>query len=209
MDFQRADSLATRASLLERLKDLEDQDSWEQFYTTYRKLIFSFAVKHGLSGTEAEEVVQETVITVARNLPEFRYDPQRCSFKTWLFNLTLWRIQDQLRKRRPDDVSMHRKLEQTDRTSTVERVPGPESEHLSALWEQEWKQDLFERALAGVKARVEEKQFQIFDLYALQKWPARKVARSLGVSLPRVYVAKHRTLALLNKESRRLRAKEE
>jgi RNA polymerase sigma factor (sigma-70 family) len=209
MDFQRADSLATRASLLERLKDLGDQDSWEQFYTTYRKLIFSFAVKHGLSGTEAEEVVQETVITVARNLPEFRYDPERCSFKTWLFNLTLWRIQDQLRKRHPDDVSMHRRLEQTDRTSTVERVPGPESERLSALWEQEWKQDLFERALARVKARVEEKQFQIFDLYVLQEWPARKVARSLGVSLPWVYVAKHRTLSLLNKESRRLRATEE
>jgi RNA polymerase sigma factor (sigma-70 family) len=209
MDFLRADSLATRASLLERLKDLEDQDSWEQFHTTYRKLIFSFAVKHGLSGMEAEEVVQETVITVARNLPEFRYDPERCSFKTWLFNLTLWRIQDQLRKRHPDDVSMHRKLEQPDRTSTVERVPGPESERLNALWEQEWKRDLFERALARVKARVEEKQFQIFDLYVLQEWPARKVARSLGVSLPRVYVAKHRTLSLLSKESRRLRATEE
>jgi RNA polymerase sigma-70 factor (ECF subfamily) len=204
MDFQRADSLATRASLLERLKDLEDQDSWEQFYTTYRKLIFAFAIKHGLSGTEAEEVVQETVITVARNLPEFRYDPERCSFKTWLFNLTLWRIQDQLRKRHPDDVSMHRKLEQADRTSTVERVPGPESERLNALWEQEWKQDLFERALQHVKARVEEKQFQVFDLYVLQKWPARKVARSLGVSLPRVYVTKHRLYRLLSKEIQRL-----
>ena len=209
MDFQQADSLATRASLLERLKDLGDQDSWQQFYTTYRKLIFSFAVKHGLSGTEAEEVVQETVITVARNLPEFRYDPARCSFKTWLFNLTLWRIRDQIRKRQPERASTHRRPGETDRTGTVERIPGPEGEHLTALWEEEWKKDLFERALDKVRAKVDEKQFQIFDLYALQSWPARKVARSLGVSRARVYLTKHRITALLNKETQRLRAKAE
>jgi RNA polymerase sigma-70 factor (ECF subfamily) len=205
MDFRKSDSLATHASLLERLKHLEDQGSWQEFYTTYRKLIFSFALRHGLTPTEAEEVVQETVITVARNLPEFRYDPKRCSFKTWLFNLTQWRIQDQLRKRHPEYTSAHRKSGETDRTSTVERVPGPEGERLTALWEEEWKKDLLERALERVKAQVEEKPFQIFDLYALQGWSAREVARSLGVSLGRVYVTKHRLTGLLKQETERLR----
>ncbi len=204
MDFQRADSLATHASLLERLKDLEDQDSWQQFYTTYRKLIFSFAVKHGLSGIEAEEVVQETVITVARNLPEFRYDPARCLFKTWLFNLTLWRIRDQIRKRQPECTSIHRQPGETDRTGTIERIPGPEEDCLTAVWEEEWKKDLLERALEKVRAHVDEKQFQIFDLYARQEWPARKVARSLGVSLARVYFSKHHVSRLLGREIQRL-----
>jgi RNA polymerase sigma factor (sigma-70 family) len=204
MDFKRVNSLATHASLLERLKDLDDQDSWQSFYTTYRRLIFSFAIEHGLTGAEAEEVVQETVITVARNLPEFRYDPARCSFKTWLFNLTLWRIRDQLRKRHPKEVSMHRKPDKANQTGTIERVPGPESERLTALWEKEWKDDVFERALAQVRRKVEEKQFQIFDLYVLQQWPAHKVAQSLGVSLARVYVTKHRVYRLLGKEIRRL-----
>lgn len=205
MDFQETDSLATQASLLERLRDLEDQDSWQQFYVTYRRLIFKFALEHGLSGNEAEEVVQETVITVARNLPEFRYDPKRCSFKTWLFNLTLWRIQDQIRKRRPEEASIHRKPGETDRTGTVERLAGPESERLAALWEEEWKKDLFERALAKVRERlVSEKQYQIYDLYALREWPARKVARSLGVSLGRVYFNKHHVSRLLRREIQRL-----
>lgn len=207
MDFRQADSLATNASLLERLKDLEDQASWQEFYTTYRKLIFSFALRHGLSPTEAEEVVQETVITVARNLPEFRYDPKRCSFKTWLFNLTLWRIRDQLRRRHPQNASMQRKPGETDRTSTVERVPGPEGEQPSALWEEEWRKDLFERALERVKALVDEKRLQIYDLYALQGWGAREVARSLGVSLARVYMTKHRISALLKSEIQRLKNK--
>jgi RNA polymerase sigma factor (sigma-70 family) len=204
MHFQRTDSLATQASLLELLKDLNDQDSWQNFYTVYWKLIFSFAIKHGLTGVEAEEVVQETFITVARSLPEFRYDPERCSFKTWLLNVTLWRIQDQLRKRHPEDISMHCEPGDTERANTVECILGPESERLAGLWEEEWKKYVFERALARVKTRVKEKQLQIFDLYALEGWPARKVARSLGVSLPRVYVAKHRLCRLLSKEIQRL-----
>ena len=209
MDLQRANSLATRASLLERLKDLEDQDSWQEFYATYRKLIFSFAIRHGLTGTEAEEVVQETVITVARNLPEFKYDPNRCSFKSWLFKLTLWRIQDQVRKRHPEDSSIHRKSGETERTGTIERLPGPEDEQQNELWEEEWKRDIVDRALEKLKCQVEGKQLQIFDLYVLQQWPARKVAGSLGVSLARVYVTKHRLSALLEKEIKRLRARNE
>lgn len=87
-------SIATRATLLERLKDCEDQASWREFYDLYRDLIFSFAIKAGLTESEADDVVQETVIGVARKLPEFRYDPAKCSFKTWLLNQTVWRIKD-------------------------------------------------------------------------------------------------------------------
>jgi RNA polymerase sigma factor (sigma-70 family) len=205
MDFRKTDPLVTHASLLERLKDLDDQESWQQFYSTYRRLILSFAVKHGLTETEAEEVVQETVITVARNLPEFQYDPKRCSFKTWLFNLALWRIQDQIRKRHPEEVPFHRKPGGKVRTGTVERLPGPEGERLAALWEEEWKKDLFERALAKLRADlVDEKQYQIFDLYALRHWPAHKVARSLGVSLSSVYYNKLCVSRLLRREIQRL-----
>jgi RNA polymerase sigma-70 factor (ECF subfamily) len=207
MQGQKSDSLATHASLLERLKDLEDQGSWQEFYSTYRKLIFSFALKHGLTPVEAEEVVQETVINVARNLPKFQYNPKQCSFKTWLFKLILWRVRDQFRKRHPEAPLIHRKPGETDRTGTVERIPGPEAEAGMALWEEEWKKDLMNRALARIKAQVQEKPFQIFDLYALQGWSAREVARCLGVSLAQVYVTRHRIAALLKKEIQRLQRK--
>ncbi|MCL4178356.1 MAG: hypothetical protein KJ072_11530 [Verrucomicrobia bacterium] len=53
------------------------------------------------------------------------------------------------------------------------------------------------------------KTFQIFDLYGLQGWSAREVARSLGVSLTRVYVTKHRLAALLKREIQRLQREQE
>ena len=94
-------SIATRASLLDRLRNVEDAPSWQRFFDTYWRLIYSVALKARLTETEAQEVVQETVISVARHLPQFRYDPKVCSFKTWMLRLTRWRIIDQLRKRIP------------------------------------------------------------------------------------------------------------
>src|SRR5882762_11747856 len=82
--------IPTRDTLLSRLKDWQDEESWRDFFNIYWKLVYGFALKAGLSDQEAQEVVQETVITVARRIPEFRYDPARCSFKTWLLNLTRW-----------------------------------------------------------------------------------------------------------------------
>src|SRR5438067_1481965 len=92
-------SLETRPSLLQRLKAGDDAQSWQDFYRIYSGLIRFFAQKAGLTADEAEEVIQETAIGVAQGLPEFVYDPKVCQFKTWLLNLTRWRIQNQLRKR--------------------------------------------------------------------------------------------------------------
>ena len=55
--------IPTRWSLISRLKDWDDRESWKNFFDTYWKLIYGAAIKAGLSDVEAEEVVQETVIT--------------------------------------------------------------------------------------------------------------------------------------------------
>src|SRR6185436_2021630 len=96
-----ASLLPTRRSLINRLRNCEDQDSWRDFFKTYWKLIYSFAIRCGCTDAEAEEVVQETVISLSRKMPEYRYDPAICSFKGWLLHVTNWRVIDQLRKRRP------------------------------------------------------------------------------------------------------------
>src|SRR6266704_6607855 len=117
--------IPTRASLLERLKDLGDQASWNDFYQTYRELIYSVARRAGLNETEADEVVQETVISVARKMPGFRYDPAVDSFKGWLLTVTRWRILDQLQRRKgsPSLLTAAARKEEGTRTATVDRIP--------------------------------------------------------------------------------------
>src|ERR1043166_7611617 len=100
------DSIPTRHSLLKRLKVLENQESWQEFFETYWSLIYSTATRSGLNDAEAQDVVQETVICVVRSMPKFDYDPGIGSFKAWLRKLTRWRILDHLRKRNASPAPM-------------------------------------------------------------------------------------------------------
>src|SRR5213594_4866909 len=115
--------LATRRSLVDRLANWDDRKRWQEFFDTYWKLIYSAARKSGLTDAEAQEVVQETVITVAKNIDKLRYDPAVGSFKGWLLQITRWRTADQFRKRESGDAKPPRSPD--DRlTATIERVPG-------------------------------------------------------------------------------------
>jgi RNA polymerase sigma-70 factor (ECF subfamily) len=213
-------SLATRPSLLKRLQSGDDSRGWQDFYGLYGPLIRNFARKAGLTEDEAEEVVQETAVSVARHLPGFTYDPKVCAFKTWLLNLAKWRVSDQLRKRRKGPVQFVAEeaaggwaspgavtgnlAEDTAQTPVAERVPDPALPEFGAEWDAAYEQHLLERALEAVKARISLKQFQIFDLLVLREWPVRQVAEALDVSAARVYLAKHRVGAALKKEMRKL-----
>jgi RNA polymerase sigma factor (sigma-70 family) len=199
--------IPTRDSLLSRLKDRDDHESWQDFFNTYWKLVYGVAVKAGLTDQEAQEVVQETVITVARRIPEFRYDPEVCSFKTWLLNLTRWRIVDQLRKRKPDAAFKRRQSEGTARTPTIERIADPGGMNLERVWDEEWEHYIFEAALERVKKQVSPEQFQIFALRVFKEWPVMKIARELEVSVGQVYLAKHRISALIRKQVKELEKK--
>src|SRR5580704_5872175 len=99
MELQLDRSIITRYSLLSRLQDWQDNKSWQEFFETYWRPVYSVALRSGLTETEAQEVVQETFICVAKNIHQFRRDRTKGSFKGWLRNITRWRIADQLRKR--------------------------------------------------------------------------------------------------------------
>jgi len=204
-----ASSIQTRPSLLNRLKTGDDAESWQEFYRIYGKLARDFAIQAGLTDTEADEVVQETAISMARHLPNYQYDPKVCRFKTWLLNVTSWRIKDQIKKHKKETASMQGGLSEhcnddTARTATINRVPDPAAADFDALFEAQWRKNLFAAALERVKQKFSLKQFQIFDLLVLQEWPARDVARSLAVTLASVYVTKHRISAAIKKETKAL-----
>ncbi len=193
------DMLATRASLLSRLKNWEDRESWQDFANTYERLIYGTALKSGLNDAEAKDVLQEVLVSVAKRIDEFKSDPTIGTFKGWLLNLTRWRIADQRRKRLP---TKYGPAEGTapDQTPTVERVPDDAADSLAQIWENEWRQGLLDAAVARVRRRAKPKQFQIFELYSLRNWPGAKVARELGLSLGQIYLVNHRLKKLLRQE---------
>jgi RNA polymerase sigma-70 factor (ECF subfamily) len=199
--------LPTRQSLLSRLKDWNDQESWRDFFDAYWRLIYNAAIKAGLTDAEAQDAVQETLISVMKSMPNFHYDARKGSFKGWLLNLTKWRISDQFRKRQRGVEHQRRDSHTSDETATVERVPGPDGPELEAMWDEEWERNLVGAALDRVKKKVDPKHYQVFDLYVLKKWTVSKVAQTLSVNPGLVYLTKHRINNLIKKEIAYLRTK--
>ena len=198
--------IRTRRSLLSRLKNWEDQESWNDFSRLYRGLVYGVARQSGLTDAEAEDVVQETFISVAKKIQGFKYDPAVGSFKSWLLHTTQWRICDQLRKRHKAGLVNDRPPRTSGGTSEMDRVPDPAGPKLDQIWDAEWEKNIFESALEKVRQQVNASQYQLFDLYVVKQWPVKKVAQTLGVHVGRVYLAKHRVSALVRKETKRLSA---
>ena len=196
--------IPTRATLIQRLKNWQDQSSWQDFFDTYWKLIYNVARNRGLSDAEAQDVVQETMISVAKHMPTFKYDPAIGSFKTWLLNMTRWRIIDQFRKRGPPAEPHPFPDAPVTGARTVDKMVEPASQDLDALWDAEWEKNLLDAAIAKVKRRFDPQKYQIFDLYVNKAWAPDKVAKAFGVSIGQVYLAKHRVTEMIKEEVKRL-----
>lgn len=208
--FGSGDELVpTRQSLLERLRDLDDAEAWQEFFNTYWKLIYCAAVKSGLSDDEAEEVVQEAVIGVARKMGTFRYDPQVCSFKGWLMRVTRCRIIDHLRKRQTQPQSFVPLPSDTTTTGAGLQIADPSAElRFEGMWDEEWRKNLVDAAMERVKQSVKPEHYQIFYLHSVKNMPARDIGQLLGVSAAKVYVVRHRVARLIRREVQALERKQ-
>lgn len=192
------DSLPTRASLLLRLQDLDDHSSWMEFFDRYRRFIFGIALRMGLSRQDAEEVVQDTVISVSRGLPSFSYNPTKGSFKGWLMRVTQHKVVDQFRK--------------LGRQVPTDGLPGettatPEfavDQPFDAFWEAEWQHNLLQVATDQLRLAVSPRNFQIFDWTVRMGRTAEETAKAFGISTVLVRVTKFRVLHEFKRILRRL-----
>jgi RNA polymerase sigma-70 factor (ECF subfamily) len=197
--------IPTRATLILRLKDWRDQASWQEFFDTYWRLIYGVAVKRGLTDTEAQEVVQETMVSVAKHMPDFKYDPAIGSFKAWLLNMTRWRIADQIRLRRPA-AEYHETTDAADPAGLADGTPIAAAQpDFDRLWDKEWERNLLDVAVEKARRRLDPKQYQIFDFYVNKEWAPERIAQTFAISVNQVYLAKHRVTEAIKHEVERLK----
>ena len=201
--------LPTRSSLLERLKAWDDEAGWREFFETYQRSILGLAMKCGLSRSEAEEVVQDTMVAVARKMPDFEYDRSIGSFKGWLFTITRRAVGKQLCKRQPGRAVESLGVDddgETGHTGHVTDLPDPGA-GFEERWEEDWRHNLWEMAMDRVRRRTKPKQFQMFDLYVNQQLPMDQVTQILNVNAAQVYMAKLRVSSAVRHELAHLQKK--
>jgi len=191
MKREPGERIPTRWSLIRRLRNWDDQESWREFFDTYWRLIYGTAIRAGLSEVEAQEVVQETVISVCRNIQNLQTTPEAGSFKNWLLKMTKWRIVDQIRKRDPASPPAGR-ADETPDTSTTACIPDPAGVALEKVWEEEWRGNLTSAALGRVERQASARHYQIFYLYVIRGVAVSQVAAATGADPDEIYLVKHR-----------------
>lgn len=165
-------SRRTSCTLINRVKDLDDDEGWRQFFDRYRRLVLSIGRQHGLTESEAEEVGQEVFSRVARNIGVFETGGRPGAFRRWLGQLTTWCAIDAQRKRRLVTSPIHREGME-ERTSTAERVAAPGSDDpLGEVTDR----DFHELLLRRLKQIVSAKDYQIYHLITFDGWTPVQVA---------------------------------
>jgi RNA polymerase sigma-70 factor (ECF subfamily) len=200
----REGRVPTRSSFVVRLKDWGDRSIWEGFFQRYGRLVRQAAVRSGLSADEAEDVVQETALSVARKMPDFVYERTRCSFEGWVRHVARLRIVDQLRRRTPAVVNLEEHGGE-EGEGLLESIPdAAAAEQVDVAWREAWRLNLLQTAMERLQLKVSPDHFQIFHLIVVSGMSGPEVVRTLGVSLTKVYAVRHRLSRQLKQEVARL-----
>ena len=194
-----AEAASTRVSLLVRLRNNEDADAWSQFVEIYSPLIFSFARRSRLQESDAADLVQEVMGEVSKSISRFEYDPQIGKFRSWLYKIarrTSSRIQ-QKQSRQPKGTGDSHTIQ------TLNNHPN-QSDDLQQFWEREYQQRLIDWASNQIRDQFREETWQAFWLTSVEEQSPQEVAKSLGLSVGSVYVAKSRVMKRLAERIREI-----
>lgn len=180
--------LKTRQTLLLRIRNSEDEGAWGEFVELYSPVIFGFCRKRGLQEADAADVLQEVMKNVSQYIGKFDYNPEKGTFRSWLYTITRNEMNRFFRKRQ-------RQPQGTGRTTImrmVEDQPDPEAE---ADWDREYRRQLFHWAANRVKGEFTEQTWSAFWKTAVDQEKAGDVAEGLGMTVGAAYIAKSRVLA--------------
>lgn len=179
----------TRASLLLRLRDRSDSQSWREFDAIYRPMLYRFARASGLDAVEAEEIAQQCMAAIAEHIDDFDYDPDKGQFKAWLRTVANNNIRKLRRGPRPEQAGTR------DFDGLPGREPSPE-EHFEQLWLDEH----LRHCLQQIRNEVNPSTYRAFELYVLDSRPVEQVCRALNMTAGQVYKIKWRLTQKLDEK---------
>lgn len=146
----------THPSLLVRLRDPADQMAWREFNSRYGDLIVRYCFAKGLQYSDAEDVRQMVMISISRVMPQFRYSPQRGTFRSYL---------GQVVRRAVIEFHEHRRPNQRPLTiKNIEAIAAPsDQEQLDEQWESQWIAHHYRLAMDSIRATYEPKSMAVFE----------------------------------------------
>ena len=180
----------TRASLLVRIRDAQDTESWQTFVDLYGPLVYRYARRHGLQDADAADATQEVLARVAKSMRTFEYQPERGRFRDWLGMTTrnvVIRLLSKSGREKTGEAAMN----------TLCQLPAAEAD---GDWTSEFNAQVLRVGLERIRKSFEPGTWRAFEGVWLLNKPAQELATELGLHVEMVYVAKSRVLKRLREE---------
>lgn len=179
----------TRPSLLLRVRDPEDDASWREFVEIYGPLIQRFAMSRGATRDNAPDITQDVLRNVAKAMHAFEYDPEKGTFRSWLFTIIRREtIRVAKKQKRPGGANTE------DPSDLLNQVASPEE---GTLWETDYQRQLLRWAMGKIEHEFTEGAWMAFKRMALEDCTAEEVSKELSMAKGTVYVYKSRVLKRL------------
>lgn len=173
---------ATTTQILADLHDAQNSSAWGQLDSRYRPILRRLAVRFNLSGDDAEEFAQQTLVEFSRAYREGQYERERGRLRAWLIGIAR-NVGRTLRRRRGNA-----ELDGDSRLAAL-----PDEHELTTLWDEGREQAIFAEAMRVLRgSRLEPQTMQAFEQYALQGRAVEEVAAACAMTVDHVYVVKNR-----------------
>jgi RNA polymerase sigma factor (sigma-70 family) len=186
----------TSVSLLERLRSEPDSDTWKRLVELYTPLLHGWLRQSGVQPCDADDLVQDVLAVVVRELPHFEHNRRAGAFRRWLRTILIHRLRDFWRARQGRPVASG----DSELARLLEQLEDPDS-GLSRLWDEQHDRHVLRRLLELIEPAVAPSTWEAFRRVTLEGRDEETVAAELGLSVNAVFIAKSRVLGRLRREA--------
>lgn len=185
----------TPISLLERLRLRPDEASWRRLVDLYTPHIHAWLRRHGIMNSDSDDLTQEVMQVLVRELPNFQHDLRPGAFRRWLRSVTVNRLRIFWRERHPRPLAAGA----SDFGHVLDQLEDPNS-RLSRLWDEEHDRHVARRLLELIEPEFEPVTWRAFHSLVLEGKRTADVAAELGTTPNAVRIAKSRVLSRFREE---------
>ncbi len=181
----------TSDSLLIRVRDSDDRVAWERFVAIYRPTVYRIGRRAGLQDSDAEDLAQRVMASVANAIPDWEKDPRRGGFRGWLNRVARNALVSMLRSGGRNTAiggsDFQEQLMSVEaRTDEIERIIEQEHQRSRLRW-----------AAEQIRHEFKDQSWRAFWLTTLGDSTVVEAAEKLGMSTGAVYAARSRIMRRL------------
>ena len=150
---------STRLTLIQRISDQDrDEQSWEEFVSTYKNYIYCIIRRFKLSHELCEDILQDILVILWKSIPKFDYQPNKCRFRTWLGvvcrNAVKTHLASKAGRKQQQEINYDEPLH------SINQFTEPEIEKIA---EQEWKTFIANKALNNIRPKISLKIYTVLE----------------------------------------------